>query len=131
MNKYLLRYPSETVSRPLLSEVILETKTPVNILMADVDYREGIIVITVIGSEKQEKRVLDALRKKGVIVEKLEKRITKDKDKCIDCGVCVGICPTNAIAMDDLTVEIDNEKCVYCEVCINACPVKAISIMGK
>jgi len=49
-------------------------------------------------------------------------------DRCSGCGVCVGICPTDAIkmAMDkDISFYrplVDEERCTNCEECLRICP---------
>jgi Fe-S-cluster-containing hydrogenase component 2 len=51
-----------------------------------------------------------------------------DKNKCIGCGSCVGICPVNAISMVNGQAKIDYTKCIKCLACQNLCPVEAIKI---
>lgn len=52
-----------------------------------------------------------------------------DKDKCIGCGACVGICPVSAISMDDQgKSQIDPAVCIKCGTCEATCPVEAIKI---
>lgn len=52
-----------------------------------------------------------------------------DKDKCIGCGACVGICPVSAISMDDQgKLQIDPAVCIKCGACEATCPVEAIKI---
>lgn len=129
MKKYELRYSSASVNDPVLSETILKTKVPVNILLANVDYSEGVMVIAVLGSEAQEKKVVNELRKRGVNVTRLEYSAVKDEDKCINCGACINICPTEAITFNkEGEIEVDEEKCICCEICVEACPMKALTI---
>ncbi len=52
---------------------------------------------------------------------------TIDQDRCINCGVCIDICPVGAIAEIDGYPEI-NESCRLCKLCIKKCPVEAISL---
>jgi|GEM_PF-543820 len=47
-------------------------------------------------------------------------------EKCVSCGVCVGMCPANAIVAAAGKYEIDPELCVNCSVCIGMCPANAI-----
>lgn len=47
-------------------------------------------------------------------------------DECTGCGVCVDVCPVEAISLDD-TAEIDQDVCVECGACVGECPVEAIS----
>ncbi len=49
-----------------------------------------------------------------------------DRAKCVYCGCCVGLCPANAIWLDETVVVIDDEKCVKCGWCVRGCPVGAI-----
>ncbi|SMG19652.1 indolepyruvate ferredoxin oxidoreductase subunit alpha [Dethiosulfovibrio salsuginis] len=51
-----------------------------------------------------------------------------NKDTCVGCEACVGICPVEAIAMDDGKACVDEGKCVDCGACVSACPVEAISL---
>jgi energy-converting hydrogenase A subunit Q len=47
---------------------------------------------------------------------------------CDLCGVCVSVCPENALELYEKYVEIDQEKCSRCRKCIQTCPVRAISL---
>lgn len=51
-----------------------------------------------------------------------------DKDKCIGCTACVGVCPVSAIKMIDGIAYIDKNICIKCGVCESVCPVDAIKI---
>jgi len=48
------------------------------------------------------------------------------KDHCDLCGICVAVCPANAITMSESRVHIDEEKCTSCGICIRICPVNAL-----
>ena len=50
-----------------------------------------------------------------------------DPDKCIACGVCIGICPADAIGISDIAY-IEIEKCKGCGHCVTACPQSALSL---
>jgi len=50
-----------------------------------------------------------------------------DKEKCTGCGVCVDICPVEAIKIENDKAVISDE-CVDCGACVNQCPQEAISI---
>lgn len=53
--------------------------------------------------------------------------ITVDRDKCIGCETCIGVCPVGALEMVDAKADINQDKCISCGACVGECPVEAIS----
>ena len=50
-----------------------------------------------------------------------------DKDACVGCGACVGVCPVGALAIDDEGKSgCEEDKCISCYSCVGTCPVSAI-----
>jgi len=49
-----------------------------------------------------------------------------DSEKCTGCGLCVPVCPTEAITTIQNKAVIDHNKCTECLKCMNECPVNAI-----
>ncbi|MCC8145052.1 MAG: EFR1 family ferrodoxin [Bacteroidales bacterium] len=47
-------------------------------------------------------------------------------DACIGCGLCVKVCPTNTIRLQENKHPVWNNTCVQCTACIHRCPVRAI-----
>ena len=45
-------------------------------------------------------------------------------DACDGCGICLSVCPENAIDETDTYATIE-KKCIYCCACIKACPLDA------
>lgn len=65
--------------------------------------------------------------------------LTLDKKKCVGCGICMEICPREAINVTRTpktegekaktpTVDIIQEKCHYCGMCEAICPFGALTI---
>ena len=50
-----------------------------------------------------------------------------DKNLCVGCGACCGVCPAGAITLKDGKSEIDQIKCANCHQCMQICPMGAIS----
>lgn len=104
--------------------VILEQHISVNILKFSTG-RSGINLLLDIPEEKISS-ITEALKKNNVIVNK-KGRVIVDIEKCIDCGACVSLCPTDALHMDEKELlEYSLEKCIGCGLCIDACPRGAI-----
>jgi len=63
-----------------------------------------------------------------VVVEELKDKINLDREKCIDCGACISLCPVNCLSMEDFELKVDDNKCILCGRCVKACPLNALSI---
>jgi len=126
MVRLLLRFSEEQVPQPITSEIILEYKVPIVILVAHVNSKGGEILAEV--PDEAQQKIVKAFRKKGVSVT-IPKLIEVDTEKCFSCGSCVALCPVEAISIEkDSTVEFDKEKCLgsTCSICVDACPARAI-----
>ncbi|MCW4008349.1 MAG: 4Fe-4S binding protein [Candidatus Bathyarchaeota archaeon] len=126
MARILLRFSESIVEEPIIAQIILELKVPINIITAHVNSKGG-EVIAEVPNEALDK-VVKAFRQRGALVS-IPKLIEVDSEKCISCGACVTLCPVEAIKIDeDKTVVFDKEKCIgsICSTCVDACPTRAI-----
>lgn len=104
--------------------VILEQHISVNILKFSTG-RSGINLLLDIPEDKINS-ITEALQKNDIIVNK-KGRVIIEIEKCIDCGACVSLCPTDALHMDEKELlEYSLEACLGCLLCIDACPRFAI-----
>ena len=53
-----------------------------------------------------------------------------DTEKCTGCGLCVKVCPFDAMHLVNEKAEAD-EKCTLCGACVKVCPVDALYIERK
>lgn len=52
-----------------------------------------------------------------------------NRDLCIGCAACVGVCPLGALELDEEGKSVCNEDvCISCGACVDTCPVEAISL---
>ena len=95
----------------------------------------------VIESTKSTKKNLKVERETGLVITRRlalkSYSLILDKTKCSGCGICVKVCPRDAIhpnpvslleknAMLSSFVDIDEQRCQYCRVCSTLCPFGAL-----
>jgi|GEM_PF-2231730 len=55
----------------------------------------------------------------------LQKMIQVNRDTCCYCGGCVGVCPVDALELEETVLKV-SEKCTECGICAKFCPVGAL-----
>ena len=119
--KLLLKFPLSLDEMPCTAEVVLETGVKLSIDSAT----RGELIVDVPGTQVDQ--VAELFREKGIEVRKLMKLIAWDEERCIHCGACIAVCPTEVFAFDSSwSLKLDEEKCIRCEVCVKACPRSAL-----
>jgi len=54
-------------------------------------------------------------------------KLTIDKEKCTECGICIKKCPIGNIVKKENKIQIVNkDHCLFCQRCITMCPTGAI-----
>jgi pyruvate formate lyase activating enzyme len=57
--------------------------------------------------------------------------IALNSSLCQKCGHCVNVCETQAISLNNDTVNINRKMCTVCGKCVEVCVPKALKIFGK
>ena len=128
---YIIRFPKETSSEPMIYQLVKQYDIEFNILKADIlPQREGVMILELKGTKDKVKNALDYLRSYNVQVERLAASINRDDERCFQCGACTGICPVGALAIKrpEMEVIFDPEKCTGCSLCVPICPVRAMEV---
>lgn len=64
-----------------------------------------------------------------------EKNLVIDKEKCINCGMCIEDCIAGALEFDENKVprfaEGGEARCIECQHCLAVCPMGAVSVLNK
>ncbi|MDJ0703835.1 MAG: NIL domain-containing protein [Leptolyngbyaceae cyanobacterium MO_188.B28] len=125
-----LTFPKQTVHMPITYRLAKEFNVAANIIRAQVAPNQiGKLVLELSGDIDQLDEALDWLRSQGIGVSLASREILIDDDICVHCGLCTGVCPTEALTLDPKTYRLNflRSRCIVCEQCIPTCPVQAIS----
>jgi len=126
--KFVMHFPPILIDKPIISTIVRKYDLEFNILKAFVSpEEEGTLVIELKGKEENLNKAIEEVKNKGVSIQPIESDIKMVKEKCTDCSVCIGLCPTGALYMsENYEVKFEPEKCIACGLCIKGCPTKAI-----
>jgi ferredoxin len=129
--RIVLHFPQRLVDKPIVYRLIKDFNLEFNILKAYVTpQEEGLMVLELRGEDKEYEKGVEYLRSSGVKIQPLSEDIVRNSAKCTDCGVCVTVCPAQALIVDQASRKVifDEEKCIACELCIKICPTHAMEV---
>ncbi len=128
--KFVLGFSPRNVTQPITYRLVKDYDLIINILRAQVEPGEsGHLVLEVEGPKQRIAQGVKFLEEQGVEVKPLARDIDLNKESCVDCGLCVSLCPVSAFKLDnEFHLQFDKESCILCEVCVKGCPTRAITI---
>jgi len=129
--RIVLHFPHRLVDQPIVYRLVKDYNLKFNILKAYVTpQEEGLMVLELIGQADDFKKGLEYLKSSGVKMQPLGEDIIRNSAKCTDCGLCVPICPAQALMVDSLTRKVlfHEKKCIACELCVKICPTHAMEL---
>ncbi|MCX5695484.1 MAG: 4Fe-4S binding protein [Candidatus Omnitrophica bacterium] len=129
--RIVLHFPTRLVDQPIVYKLVKEFDLQFNILKAFVTpQEEGLMVVELNGKRENFDKGIEYLQSCGVRIQSLAQDVIRNEDKCTECGVCVPICPTEALVVDPATRKVifHNKKCIACELCVKICPPRAMEV---
>ena len=125
-----LTFSQQSVHMPVTYRLAKEFNVAANIIRAQVAPNQlGKLVIELSGDIDQLEAAIDWMQSQNIEVSLASREILIDEAICVDCGLCTGVCPTQALTLnpDTFYLTFNRSRCIVCEQCIPACPVQAIS----
>jgi ferredoxin len=125
-----LTFPSRTVQMPVTYRLAKDFNIAANIIRAQVAPNQvGKVVLELSGDIDQLEASIEWIRSQEIDVSLASREIVIDDQSCVDCGLCTGVCPTEALSLDPESFRLmfRRSRCVVCEQCIPSCPVQAIA----
>lgn len=122
--------PRTAINIPLTYRLAKDFNIATNIIRAQVAPNQiGKLVVELQGDIDQIDAAIEWMRMGNLQVFSASGEITIDENLCVDCGLCTGVCPTEALVLNPETFRLDfrRSRCIVCEQCIPTCPVAAIS----
>ncbi|WP_019504483.1 NIL domain-containing protein [Pleurocapsa sp. PCC 7319] len=125
-----ITFPKTAVQIPITYRLAKDFNVAANIIRAQVAPNQmGKLVVELQGDIDQIDAAIEWMRMRDINVFSASAEIVIDQDSCVDCGLCTGVCPTQALILDSETFRLNFRRshCIVCEQCIPTCPVGAIS----
>lgn len=131
IKKVILRFSPDMVDQAIVYRLVKDFELVPNIIKAHISPdKEGFLLLELSGKEDDYRRALDFLQEQGLQVNPLIEHVSWDEERCSQCGLCTGVCPSGALYLQrpEQRVCFDGEKCVVCNICIQACPMHAMKL---
>lgn len=115
---------------PVTYRLAKDFNVAANIIRAQVAPNQiGKLVVELSGDIDQLDAAIDWMRSQDIGISFSSREIVIDEDVCVHCGLCTGVCPTEALTLDPKSFRLTftRSRCIVCEQCIPTCPVQAIS----
>ncbi|MDB9422168.1 MAG: 4Fe-4S dicluster domain-containing protein [Microcystis viridis Mv_BB_P_19951000_S69] len=125
-----LTFPKKAVHMPVTYRLAKDFNVAANIIRAQVAPNQvGTLVLELSGDIDELEAAIEWLQLQNIGVSQVSREIVIDEEKCVDCGLCTGVCPTEALTLDPESFRLKflRSRCVVCEQCIPTCPLVAIS----
>ncbi len=125
-----ITFPQRTVQMPVTYRLAKDFNVAANIIRAQVAPNQiGKLVVELSGDIDQLDAAIHWMRDQNINVSHSLGEIAIDEEACVHCGLCTGVCPTQALTLNPQSFKLTftRSRCIVCEQCIPTCPLNAIS----
>ena len=125
-----LTFPRRYVQMPVTYRLAKDFNVAANIIRAQVAPNQiGKLVVELSGDIDALDAAIEWMRTQDINVSFASREISIDDDLCVHCGLCTGVCPTEALTLDPETAMLvfTRSRCIVCEQCVPTCPTNAIA----
>ncbi len=125
-----LTFPQRAIQIPITYRLAKDFNVAANIIRAQVAPNQiGKLVVELSGDIDELDAAIEWMRSHNIHVSLTLGEIVIDENVCVHCGLCTGVCPTQALTLHPETFQLTftRSRCIVCEQCIPSCPVQAIS----
>jgi len=129
--RIVLTFPHKLLDKPVVCKLVKDFDLIFNILQAKITPKEeGLLVLELTGKKENYAKGVKYLTDQGVKIQPLSQDVKRNDSRCTHCGVCISICPTEALVINKKTMKVDFDaaKCIACELCVKTCPVRAMVV---
>ncbi|MGQ9864927.1 MAG: NIL domain-containing protein [Pseudanabaenaceae cyanobacterium] len=126
-----LTFPHKVVNLPVTYRLARDFNVAASIIRAQVAPNQvGTMVLELAGDIDQLEAASEWMRSLDIEVSTDAREIAIDETRCVDCGLCTGVCPTQALQLHPESYQLvfHRSRCIVCEQCVPACPYQAISV---
>lgn len=125
-----LTFTRRAIQMPVTYRLAKDFNVAANIIRAQVAPNQiGKLVLELSGDIDELDAAIEWMRSQEIEVSVASREILIDEETCVDCGLCTGVCPTEALTLspENFRLQFSRSRCIVCEQCIPTCPVQAIS----
>ena len=129
--RIVLHFPDRIVDQPIIYRLVKDYDLQFSILKAQITPgKRGLLVMELRGEDSNYERGIQYLTDMDVGIQPLDQDIVCNEARCTHCGVCVPLCPTDALKVDPSTRRLifSNDMCIACEYCVKICPFGAMEV---
>lgn len=125
-----LTFPRSTVQFPITYRLAKDFNVAANIIRAQVaPDRVGKLAVELQGDIDAVDAAIEWMLNLNIEISSVNGEISIDENLCVECGLCTGVCPTQALTLDpqSFLLKFARNRCIVCEQCVPTCPVAAIT----